>query len=378
MPFVADIQKMFGRIFPKKEDNDEANLSQEQAEDLRTERNDVALWTQRVRNARTFFESDFKRMKENMEFAAGLQWAGQTTIAWDDYIANWTNREVQSKVASLYAKDPKAIARVRDRLNYRVWDGKLESLQAARVLLSSGQQTPELMAAQALVNDFEMGQQWKQLVEKVGRSMEVCYQVECDTQTPDFKYQMKQLVRRTVTTGTGFVRLDCVRVGEKSPDAIKTDDSVSMRMKRAKFITEKLAEGKIQQDDPQVVELQQLVMSIQASVQDGDLTNVEEHLEFSFPSSTSIIVDPHCKSLKGFIGARWIAQQTILPIEDVNAYYETNVKVGGQLVEYADTGMEKVKTEPDKKKDVAYQPMCCHWEIFDIVTKTRFVVVDGW
>jgi len=27
MPFVADIQKMFGRIFPKKEDNDEANLS---------------------------------------------------------------------------------------------------------------------------------------------------------------------------------------------------------------------------------------------------------------------------------------------------------------------------------------------------------------
>ena len=36
---------------------------------------------------------------------------------------------------------------------------------------------------------------------------------------------------------------------------------------------------------------------------------VREGLVFDFPDSTSIIVDPRCKQLRGFVGARWIAQR---------------------------------------------------------------------
>ena len=295
-------------------------------------------------------------------------------------MANWTNKEVNSKVASLYAKDPKAIARRRKRRDYQLWDGKMETLAAAFAALQNPQaaQTPQGFAAQALVKDYQTGQAWHQMVENVGQTMEICYQYECDTQQPDFKFQMKQLVRRTVTTGVGFVRLNFVRSGEQTASHIETNDSVNMRMKRARLILDKLDAGEITEDDPQVLQLKQLVTSIGSSVEQGDLQKVDERIEFDFPSSTSIIVDPHCKSLKGFIGARWIAQQSIVPIEDVNAYYETNIKLGGKLVEYSDTGVEKIKTDLGRQKDIQEKPLCCHWEVFDIVTKTSFVIVDGW
>jgi len=59
------------------------------------------------------FGDAFKRMRDNMSFASGLQWAGQNTIEDDRYVANMTIRTINQKVAILYARDPKSVARRR-------------------------------------------------------------------------------------------------------------------------------------------------------------------------------------------------------------------------------------------------------------------------
>ena len=90
----------------------------------------VDEWAKRIKEAKKHWEPDFKRMRTNMDFNSGKQWPGQGTDD-DRYVANFTQRIIKQEVASLYAKNPKVVAKRRKRMNYRLWDGKPESLQAA-------------------------------------------------------------------------------------------------------------------------------------------------------------------------------------------------------------------------------------------------------
>ena len=354
-----------------------------------TKEESVKLWRKRLKDAKIFFEPDMKRMRENMEFAAGLQWMGQDSIddKEDRYVANFITNHMEGKVATLYAKDPKCEARPRKRLNYQLWDGSIETEWAAHAAcqqaMLSGQVTPGSMQALQVVQDIARGKQEEALVKKIGQTLEILYEYQCDTQAPSFKYQLKQLVRRVVTTGVGFVRLNFVRNGDHVLSSSLTDDSLAYRVKRAKAILAGITDDSISADDPRIEQVRLLFESVQASVKDGDMTNVEERLEFDFPSATSIIVDPKCKSLKGFIGAEWIAQQFIMPLDTANSYFgltgENKVTVGGEFVQYADDTTEMPRPSQDTKpNDVAKTPLGCFWEVFDLTTKTHFFICDGW
>ena len=349
----------------------------------------IKLWRKRIKDAKVHFEPDFKRMRENMEFAANIQWAGQESVddASDRYIANFITNHINSKVASLYAKDPKCQAKVRDRLNFALWDGSVEQMQGATMALAQAQMTgmvtPQAMQAQGILQDIQQGKQWEAMCKKVGKTLEILYGYQCDTQAPSFKYQMKQLVRRVVTTGVGYVRLNFVRNADHVLSSSLTDDSLAYRVKRAKAILSGIKDDKIQENDPRVEQLRLLFESVTSSIQQGDMTNVEERLEFDFPSSTSIIVDPRCKSLKGFIGAEWIAQQFIMSLDAANSYFgltgENMVTTGGEFVQYADDAIELPRPSQDgKPEDVNKTPMGCFWEVFDLTTKTHFFICDGW
>src|SRR5262245_41741283 len=75
----------------------------------------VAAWSARVKAAKEHWKKSFDRMREDQDFAYGRQWSKNP----DDsrYVANLTLRLVAQKTAFLYAKNPKAIARRRERLN---------------------------------------------------------------------------------------------------------------------------------------------------------------------------------------------------------------------------------------------------------------------
>lgn len=368
----------------------ETDIDPQQAE---LDANTIKLWIKRIKDAKKFYDKDFVRMRENMEFAAGIQWPAQDEIQTGKYVANFVNHEVNQKVANLYAKNPKAIYVRRQRLDYQIWDGQVETQQSAHAVVAQAMsqtqqnpalaqqvmQSPQVLMAQALLKDIDTGKNWEKLCDKIGKTMEVVYGYQCDSQAPKFKYLMKQLVRRVVTTGVGYVRLNFSREGNHALTSTGTDDSMSMRVKRAKEIQQQIDEGDVLSDDPRRSELEQLFSSIEDSVVQGDQTNVEEKLDFDFPPSTSIIVDTKCSSLKGFIGARWTAQQYILPVEDINAYFEVDIKAGGELVQYKENGLEQVRlSKANKSTDPAEQPLGCLWEVFDVITKTSFFIVDGW
>jgi hypothetical protein len=349
--------------------------------------NTVKQWTKRIKAAKSHFEKDFKRMRQNMDFAAGIQREGQDTVGGGpEYVCNFVNREVQQKVASLYARDPKAIARRRKRMMYSLWDEQPESqwkakqvqLQGQQQMMMTGMPSGELLMAEALLKDIEHGRALEHAIEKVGKTMEYLYQYECDTQQPDFKFQMKQLVRRTVITGVAYVKLTVCEDEDYALTSTGTDDSVSMRKKRIAHIEEGIDSGEILEDDPRHERLEELEASIKASKEEGDTYNIEQRLEFDFPTSCSIIVDPRCQCLKGFIGARWVAQQFILPLDDVNAYFESDIKATAELITYAEDGTEKIKNEPsDNNKDPQEKPLVCLWEVYDITTKSMFFICDG-
>ncbi|WP_447497402.1 hypothetical protein, partial [Clostridioides difficile] len=75
------------------------------------------------------WKPDFTRMREDQTFAYGLQWDGQKELNGskaesdnaDKYVANITLRHVQQRVAALYAKNPKAVARRREQILHTVW-----------------------------------------------------------------------------------------------------------------------------------------------------------------------------------------------------------------------------------------------------------------
>ena len=301
------------------------------------------------------------------------------------YVANITNRMVNQKVAILYAKDPKAIARRRKRLDFQFWDGKLESLQAAAQTMQmvvqsggTGTENPQVAEANAILQDYQHGCQLREMVDRVGKTLETLYQYEVDTQEPNFKIQMKQVVRRVVITGVAYVGVHFEREFENCPNSSATRAPMMERVQRARQITEKLDNGEIDEQSAEAEELRVLLMSLIGNIETPgpEQKEVTERLVFDFIPSTNIIVDPRCKSLKGFVGAHWIAQEFILPVDYINAEFETDIKPGGELTQYHADG-EQATITTNGTGDAKAPVLACMWCIYDRDTKSHFYIVDG-
>ncbi len=333
----------------------------------------VKQWTSRILDAERRWDADFKRMRGNMDFAAGFQWAGQAELDEERYVANMTLRTVNQKVSSLYARDPKAIARRRKRLDYQIWDGKIESLQQGLI----GAQQMD-MASMALIMDYTEGRRQRDMVDKVGKTLEIIYQYMCDISEPGFKRQMKALVRRVATAGVGYVRLNFERNSENAIAATDTATTIVDLVRRAKAILMDIAEGEITADDPAIQDLKQILVAMQACEQatQGDL---QEKLVFDFPSPTSIIVDPRCRSLDGFVGANWIVQKYLLPLQEVNEFFETDIETTDGAILYRSEGTPtELKAIEPSQQELPEKQLVCLWEVFDHRTKSTFFLVNGY
>jgi len=340
----------------------------------------VKQWTTRINNAKKKFGDAFKRMRDNMSFASGLQWAGQNTIEDDRYVANMTIRTINQKVAILYARDPKSVARRRKRLDFQVWDGQVESLQQAMVGMMTN---PLDIASQALMMDFAHGKQWEAMLDKVGKTLEILFQYQLDSQDVEFKLQAKQLVRRICTCGVGYVRVQFERMFDGPTDDNGTlGNTILDRGQRIKHLVEKLESKELDYCDATVEQIRLLTESLGASLQRGEQMELNERLEYHFPSSTAIIVDPNCRNLKGFVGANWVVEEFIVPLDEVNALFETDIKIsltGDGVQTYSETGQEQlVAINDDGQPDVKQKNLVCLWKVYDKRTKSCFHLVNGW
>ena len=349
----------------------------------------IEQWSKKIREAKEHWSKDFKRMRNDMKFARGIQWLDQQDTDDERYVANLVLRHIATKVAALYAKNPKAVAHRRKRLDFAQWDGNPESLMQAQMVVQqataqlgpAAQAIPEVQQAQALLADVQQGSQYRQMIDRIGKTLEVVYEHQLLQQMPTFKGQMKQLVRRVITTGAGYVVLGYRRQYEPKPEHAERVSDITAQLTRIERQMQDMAENEIQEYEAEAEELRASLEAMQA---EPDVF-VTEGLELDFPGTTSVIPDTSCRHLDGFLGAQWVAREFLLQPNQVKEIYK--VDIGKRFRPYtvpgkdSTDGAERLSVDSSEgsghKQGDSTMTRVCVWEVYDRVSGMVYHLADG-
>lgn len=344
-------------------------------------------WQERVRSGKEHHDRAFKQMRSDMRFAAGIQWPDQTPGD-DRYTVNVVLRHIKHRTAGLYARNPRTVARRREQLLSTVWDGSFASLQQAQQQLAmandpvlmadpmmAGQMAAQAMQAQAIIQDAQNAMVQAQLQNKICKTLEIVYNYNIDEQAVPFKDGIKDTVRRTLTTGVGYIKLGFQRAMARKPETERQLTDYADRLATIERLSADIADG---ETDPNAAEVEQLRLAMQALANEPMLI-VREGLDITYPDSTAIIPDPRTKRLRGFVGARWVAEEFMLTADDIKETYNVDVAsaVGARTYSRVDGPAKDVRIhEPwsDKKADALF----CVWEIYSKADGLVYVVCDGY
>lgn len=365
----------------------------------------VAEWASKVKRAKKHWEKRFKEMRKDQDFVFGRQWTDKDSD--ERYVANITLRLIQQRTAFLYAKNPKFVARRRERLLNTVWDGNqstLDALQAAGAAMAQQAQQqamsgmppdPNQIAAQqqqiqqasAIAADAAKVKQQTQQLEAIAKTLELLYSHNIDTQTASFKQMMKMVVRRACTNGVAYVKLGFERAMEKRPEVMARIADVSERLSTLERLSADIADGQTDDSSPEMFELQSLL----SSLKDQSEFVAREGLLLDYPQSTAIIPDTKTIMLKEFLGADWVAQEYPLSVNEVKEIY--SIDVGSQHTSYvrdggggmdisasgADTLVRRsAGAASSDDNDGEDAKTCIVWEIYSRKDGLVYIVCDGY
>tara|TARA_Y100000310_G_scaffold340635_1_gene437141 strand:- start:791 stop:2899 length:2109 start_codon:yes stop_codon:yes gene_type:complete len=333
----------------------------------------------RVRGAKAFHEKSFLKMKRDMESA----YKGFSDKDWDEtkYVANILQRHIAQRTAALYAKNPKPMATRRHRLDYSIWDGDEKTLSNAMAVIEEASSVGAMppMEALQLVQDVEVVKQQRKMIDRVGKTMEFLFDYFMDEQQPSFKASMKALVRRVITTGCGYVKVGFQREMERSPEVAARIADVQAQMDHIHRLMDDAAQGEISPDDAQMEELR---LSMQ-SLMEEPMVLIREGLLFDFPEADSVIVDPKCRQLRGFVGANWIAHEMYLTPDEVEEIFGVDIKqdflsydLDGRRSDRKDLFRQGYQYDGQTPTDMQ-NGMACVWEVYDRKAGLMYCVADG-
>lgn len=356
-----------------------------------------------IKADRQHFSKDFERMRRDMRIARvghDRDWPEK------NYKANITGRHIRQKVNALYAKNPKAIARRRETLDFQIWDETSTSLMvalqtmqqvqmaatAAQAGVATGgvdpatgapmpepQLPPGFEQAQGVLADFQAGMQRRDAIKKIGKTLEVLFAQAVKEQKPvDFKTAMKKVVRRACTTGVGYVKVGFQRqMGPRQGLQEQLADAQERLAHLQRLMEERSEEDHNDPDDPEIAELQHTIQALQSEPE----IVLREGLTFSYPGATKVIPDRNCTSLVGFEDARHIAVEELYSKEEVEEIFGLDV---GRYTEYLPNG-QKVEGAPqgelfDQDSDDSHgdrSGLVCVWEHYDRPSGLVYYVADG-
>lgn len=349
----------------------------------------VQRWLKDIEAAKSHFGSDFKRMKQNMDFAAGKQWPGQTDDD-DRFQVNLVQRVIKTSVASLYAKNPTVIAKRRPRLDFRIWDGKAESLQSAQQTLMQAQQMmtaaaaqPEIamqmggvpidmaavQSAQALLADVQEGKARKDMMDRVGKTLVAVIEHYVGESKPGFKKEMKRMVRRARTAGVGYVKLGFQREMELSPEQNRKLADFAERLATIGRLQADIADG---ETDPYAAQVEELRLAMQTLKNEPERI-IREGITFSFPGATKVIPSPSTESLMGWSGCDWIAEEIPMTPDRIKEVY--GVDVASSYTSYRTLKSSPTGGDTQKSKN---GELAMVYVIHDKATGMEMVVCDGY
>lgn len=294
----------------------------------------VKKWVERVKASKKHFENRFKKMRSDQEFVRGKQWEGQTDND-QRYVANITQRHVNQRVAALYAKNPTVVAKRRPTMDFVLWDEKPDSLKEAMMTIAAAKQTVamgadpasiplpiqvQLQQATALLSEVQEAKARRDMMDRMGRTLEILFNYYTNEQEPVFKTQAKQLIRRVETCGVGYIKLGFHRQMQRRPDVSAKLGDMSERLAYLQRLAHEANEN-----ESDLVEIEELRSAIATLEQEPEVI-VKEGLAFDFPRATAIIVDQRCINLKGFVGADFVAQEFLFSHEEIEEIYKVDLK----------------------------------------------------
>lgn len=347
----------------------------------------VKRWCEWVKKAKAHWKPQFDRMDDNMRLVE----EGTDDETWsksDKYVVPVINRHINTAVATLYAKNPKAIAKRKKKLLYTIWDGTQESLAAA---IAGSQPQPVIdpatgqpaiapdglpmlqmdpMTGQplidpnavAIVNEVAAARQQILMYERLGQTLGLLFEYYMNEQDSGYKEEIKALVKRAKVCHVGYVVLDFQRRLGKNPDKTAAiADSTSQLQALEGMLAEAKEEG-VEEDSAEAAELKLLIETLQSE----ETIILREGPVLSFPASTEVIPDKGLRNLKTFSGCRWVAQEFDMDEDEVRETFGVNLQ-GQAYTHYAEGGSQLESGERARL-----------WRVWDKKLKQVFVVCDGY
>jgi hypothetical protein len=338
----------------------------------------------------------FKRMRRDMQVAT---WGKDTDWAEGNYVANIIGRHIKQKTASLYAKNPKIVARRRETLDFALWDENPQSAMQAYQLVQQAAQMqamappqmdpmtgqamppapppiPGLMEANQLIEDIVAGLQQREQIKRISKTLETLTAYFLKEQSPlDFKSAMKQLVRRACTTGVGYVELGFQRENGPRPDVQNQLADARARLDHLAQLAKDASEGEIGEVDAEIGEL---TLSVQSLQNEPEIV-LREGLVFDYPQSTRVIPDRLTKKLTGFIGARHITVELLFTKAQVRDLFDVDMKEKGKV--YKLNGDEEEDASPMRNGDGEERydnDLVCVQKFYEKTSGLCYILCEGY
>lgn len=373
----------------------------------------VLKTAKKIKDDRRYHKAAFEKMREDMYMARH----GRTkSYSVDWYVANLCGRHIKQKTAALYAKNPKAVARRRETIDFQVWDENPKSLQLAMETIKTAtaamsppidpntgqpavdpntgapvmpQFPPEyeqaLATAQATLADFQQGMKKRTMIQKIGKTLEILFAQALREQKPlDFKTGAKQLVRRALATGVGYIELGFQREYGPRPAMLEKLADYRARLDHLRVLTEKTTDTQdpLYPDDPEIAELQASITALQSEPE----VIVREGLIVDFPQATKVIPDKLCQQLVGFVGARHVTLEYMYTCDEVREVFGVDLDKGytgysqnGKSSEQTDNPATQVEPEENSYKPASKgNGLVCVWKHYDKVAGLVYYLCDGY
>jgi len=345
----------------------------------------VLRWQNRVKRARKHWQPVFRRMRENMHFVEGRQWPEtvKSSTRDDRYVANICIRHVLQRTAELYPNNPTMKAKTKKKLIATTWDGTQAQLVQAQqhMMMATQYGMPPDPQSMMVLQDAAQVDQFEDLMERVGRTLELLYDYNIQDQNHSFKTSMKMSIRRAIVTGVGYCKLGFQRAMQMNPEIEHRVADMSERLANVERLAADLSDDEIDADS---ADAESLRLAIQSLTSEGQLV-IREGLSFDYPDSTALIPDPRCRTLRGFLGADWVAQEYLLSPDEIEEVYMVDISSSftaynedGKSTGY-EAGGQNYYTGHDGDDDgnVAL-PVACVWEIYNRKDGTVYVICDGY
>ena len=329
-----------------------------------------------------------------------------------NYKANISGRHVKAKTAALYAKNPRVIAKRRDTMDFVIWDENPATLQLAMQTMQQAaaaaaqpaavvdeatgmavpapppEMPPGFDEAQALLTDFQEGMQRRQVLTRYAKTLEILFGYFMREQKPlDFKMALKRVVRRTCTTGVGYVELGFQRETGPRPGISEQLADARQRLDHIQRLIDEQSED-VDPDDAEIAELEHSIAALQAEPE----IVLREGLVFDYPQSTRVIPDKMCRSLVGFVGARHLTVEYIFTVDEVKELFPaaelgkdyTSYRADAKTGEVAGEASAANTVRDDADSDIDATPttdkgsgLVCVWKHYDKPSGLVYYVADG-